>query len=521
MYFLRLVVIFFSSLLLVLACKNKSSTTDATLTEPTQLTGQQLSQTYCGSCHLAPDPALLNKDTWKRSVLPQMALYMGQSGGQLGELTRYTDPEELARIIKANIFPSTPTLHPTDWEKIVTYYTTTAPDSVLPQLPHLAVRVGLPLFQVQQSEQAIDGSVTLLQYDTLTKQIWAGNQRGNLYALDQNLRRTDSLRLTSAPSDLRVNRDGSLDILTLGMLNPNDLTAGAWNRYSNRTAAPIPTILNLQRPVQATLTDINRDGRGDVIIAQFGNHTGKLSWFQGLKQGFAERELDPVPGARQTIIADVNNDKWPDIIALLAQSNEQIAIYYNQQNGSFHKEILMRFPSVYGSSFLEMVDIDKDGDQDLIYTNGDNADYSTVLKRYHGIRVFLNDGKFQFRQALFYPLHGATQTAVRDFDQDGDLDIAAIAFYPDFSERPNKGFVYFENKGGLRFTPRTFPNAERGRWLRMAVGDVDQDGDEDILLGSFFRATGAQSADMMDQWRKPGTGVTLLRNQLKSGKPAQ
>ncbi|WP_461141685.1 FG-GAP repeat domain-containing protein [Spirosoma pomorum] len=520
MYFLRWAVIIFSSVLFVLACRNKSSTTDA-LPEPTQLTGEQLSRTYCGSCHLAPSPSLLDKDTWKRSVLPQMALYMGQTGGQLNELTRYSNPDELARIIKANIFPSTPTLHPTDWEKVVAYYTTQAPDSVLPQLPHLAVRVGLPLFQVQQSERAIDGAVTLLQYDTLTKRIWAGDQRGQLYALDQNLRRVDSLRLPSAPSDLRANRDGSLDILTLGMLNPNDLTAGAWSRYPNRTAAPIPLILNLQRPVQSTLIDINRDGREDVIISQFGNNTGKLSWFQGLKQGFAEHELDPIPGARQTLIADVNNDQWPDIIALLAQGNEQIAIYYNQQNGSFHKEILMQFPPVYGSSFLEMADIDKDGDQDLIYSNGDNADYSTVLKRYHGIRVFLNDGTFHFRQTLFYPLHGATQTVVRDFDQDGDMDIAAIAFYPDFSERPNKGFVYFENRGNLRFTPRTFPNAERGRWLRMTVGDIDQDSDEDILLGSFFRATGAQSANMMNEWRKPGTGVTLLRNQLKQSKPIQ
>src|SRR5438309_7912953 len=35
--------------------------------------GHRLAQTYCQSCHLFPDPALLDKATWEHGALPEMA----------------------------------------------------------------------------------------------------------------------------------------------------------------------------------------------------------------------------------------------------------------------------------------------------------------------------------------------------------------------------------------------------------------------------------------------------------------
>lgn len=148
----------------------------------------------------------------------------------------------------------------------------------------------------------------------------------------------------------------------------------------------------------------------------------------------------------------------------------------------------MRFPPVYGSSYFELTDIDQDGDEDLIYTNGDNADYSYALKPYHGLRIYLNDGHFRFKQAWFYPLFGATQSQTGDFDGDGDIDLVTIAFFPDFAQKPLENFVYFENKGNLKFTPHTSAGSGQGRWLTMKAADVDLDGDLDVLLGSFSRS---------------------------------
>ena len=518
MIFVRLAGLLLALSLLLPACQSTSSdtkTTGADTLAPTQLTGQQLAATYCATCHILPGPALLDKKTWP-SVLAQMALRMGQSDKQMAELMRYSNPDELNRLLVANVYPERPTMHPTDWQKIVAYYTASAPDKLPPQPDHASVSPALPLFTARLAAGAIDGIVTLLQYDSVRHQTWAGDARGNLYALNGQLQRVDSLKFDSPVVGVRSGRNGLLDLLTVGVLNPNDQQAGIWQRRSAGKSTPAITIPNLQRPVYSTTADLNRDGREDVIICQFGNHLGKLTWYEKQLTGsYREHVLDEVPGARVAIVRDIDNDDWPDVVALLTQGDEQIAVYRNLRNGLFQKETLLRFPSVYGSSFLELTDIDKDGDPDLIYTNGDNADYSIILKPYHGIRIFLNDGQFKFKEAFFYPMYGATQTVARDFDQDGDIDIAAIAHFPDFSQTPNQSFIYLENTGGLTFKPQTFPMANRGRWLRLEAGDVDQDGDDDLLLGSFFRPADAKYTKLMDFWRKPGAGVMLLENTMK------
>ena len=111
----------------------------------------------------------------------------------------------------------------------------------------------------------------------------------------------------------------------------------------------------------------------------------------------------------------------------------------------------MRFPAVYGSSYFELADLNNDGVQDIVYTCGDNADYSTILKPYHGVYLFLNNGDNSFKQVYFYPIHGCYKAIARDIDKDGDIDIAAIAYYADFTNQPEEGFVYLENKGDLDF----------------------------------------------------------------------
>lgn len=87
-----------------------------------------------------------------------------------------------------------------------------------------------------------------------------------------------------------------------------------------------------------------------------------------------------------------------------------------------------------------------------------------------------------FEQAYFFRINGAYKTIPLDFDNDGDLDMAAISFFPDYAERPEESFVYFENQGDLNFQPQSFKNASNGRWLIMDAGDIDGDGDMDLAL---------------------------------------
>jgi hypothetical protein len=160
-------------------------------------------------------------------------------------------------------------------------------------------------------------------------------------------------------------------------------------------------------------------------------------------------------------------------------------LFTNKGKGVFDAQSILRFPPSYGSSYFEMNDFNKDGYADIIYTCGDNADYSPVLKPYHGIYIYLNDGKNNFTQKYFYPINGCYKAIANDFDNDGDLDIATISFFADYKNHPEEGFVYLENNGDFNFSPFTLEAAKYGRWLTMDAGDFDGDGKTDIALGNF------------------------------------
>src|SRR4029077_15370304 len=139
----------------------------------------------------------------------------------------------------------------------------------------------------------------------------------------------------------------------------------------------------------------------------------------------------------------------PDIWALFAQGDERIILYTNKGDGRFEEKNILSFPAVYGSTYFELDDFNGDGLPDILYTCGDNADFSPVLKPYHGVYIFMNDGNNNFKQKYFFPMYGCFKAIARDFDKDGDLDIAAISFFADYNNHPEESFVYLENKGGM------------------------------------------------------------------------
>jgi len=157
-----------------------------------------------------------------------------------------------------------------------------------------------------------------------------------------------------------------------------------------------------------------------------------------------------------------------------------------------------------------------DGLPDLIHASGDNLDYSYSLKRYHGVRIYLNQGKEVFKEQLFLPQHGTGMVMAEDFDQDGDIDLASTAYFPDYEDNPEEAFVYYENLGNLHFKARSFSGASAGKWLVMEKGDFDADGDIDLALGAMALSNSEQLPEKTWRlYRKQGIEVLLLLNQLK------
>lgn len=429
---------------------------------------------------------MLDQATWIQSVLPAMGWRLGiRKAGENPYADMATD--EKLRVEPIGIFPEKPLVPAREWDQIVEYFTKTAPKKLRepdkgPQqiIPADRFEV-IPLF----FQDKLVPRTSLLRYDALTRTLYIGDADKKLHLLDSSLMDAGAWQLAGPPSDICFPRMGPPRLLLVGSIEPTEKRNGALVALDSPDAqGSTPPFVGLARPVHVSLGDIDGNGTEDALICEFGHHTGQLTLYPDLNPA-DPRTLIERAGARQTILRDIDLDGKMDILVLMAQAEEQIILLRNLGEGRFARSILLRFSPLHGLSHFEFKDFDGDGDDDLLVSNGDNWDLSAIRKPYHGVRIFLNDRAFHFREAAFFALPGASKALAADFDGDGDLDIAAISFYDDPAD-PKEGFLLLENKGGMRFERYLLPEASSGKWLTMECADIDADGAEDVILGSYF-----------------------------------
>ena len=449
--------------------------------------GKKLAAQYCASCHQLPDPSLANAGSWEKGILPEM-------GPRLGIFyygyERYPSFKNDLNVDR-NYYPSAPVIPFADWQHIIDYYTATSPDSLLPA-KKATVQMNDSLFSSIQptfSYYMPSASYVKIKHDEL---IMCDAFKKKMYVFNKALQVSDSSDTRSSVTDI-IEDSAAYIFCNTGVLHPNNGKYGTIESVSKKNKSIDTTLFkNLRRPVHIIRADINKDGKQDLLVCEFGNLEGALSWLEKTDTGYVRHVIRAVPGAIRAYVNDYNHDGLPDILALFAQGDEGIFLFTNKGNATFDAKQVLRFPPSYGSSYFELDDFNKDGYPDIVYTCGDNADYSPVLKPYHGVYIFLNDGKNNFTQSFFYPLNGCYKAIAEDFDNDGDLDLATISFFADYKNHPEEGFVYLRNNGnpagresGLDFTAYSLNAAKYGRWLTMDAGDFDGDGKPDLMLGNF------------------------------------
>ena len=475
--------------------------------------GKALAEYYCALCHRYTEPSLLDKKTWIGQTLPRMKIRMGMA-------PEYLALHAEAAMIKATgRIPEEPVMTEAEFKSIVRFYSATAPVNAVPQAPRPPIRGQLDLFELdRRSYRRGQPAVTLLRYDSELQKIVVGHDGLKVIELlHGDLRPAASIDVRNTPTGFAQFKDFAY-VTAIGTFLPSDIPKGELIVYSGRETAyqREHTILSdLRRPTGTVLADFNGDGREDVVVASFGNTEGGLSWYENKGGGkLEEHSLFAQPGALRPQVGDFNRDGHPDIAVLVAQNWEMFFIFTNDGQGGFTGDVAFQRHPLFGHSSFEMVDFNGDGLFDILTTNGDNGEYPSPMKRYHGVRVYLNQGENRFEESYFFPMNGAFQALGRDFDQDGDIDIAAISFFPDYEKSPMESFVYLENLGGLAYSPASFRQCMAGRWLRMDAGDIDGDGDLDLLLGSYIQGPSEVPDGLMRLWQTKGPSLMVLRNQL-------
>lgn len=471
--------------------------------------GRDLAQQYCGTCHQFPTPELLDKVTWENHILPRMKNMIGlyDYPGQRKELTAGIPSNS------TNLYPEQTTMTPEDWELIKAYYLNQAPDSlVIPKKK--AISIGeLTQFKVREPGFKLSPPITtMVQF----------GQQGKLYVGDAHTQSFIEVNSKLEINNLAKVNEGAValslsddlfKITVMGSFSPADQTNGMIVMLpKSKNSPPHVPIRDLRRPVHTTYADFNNDGEEDMVISEFGKWAGRLSLHLAKKdKTFESSIILNQTGAIKSEALDFDEDGDLDLISLFGQGNEGFYLHINDGNGNFKTQSLIPLSPSHSSCYFQLFDYNKDGKLDIIYAAGDNADFPPILKPYHGIYIFTQQKDFTFEQSYFYHLNGAYAAIPRDFDEDGDMDIAAISFFPDYESNPAESFVYLKNEDG-QFLPSSFNVPERGRWIVMDDGDFDGDGDLDLVLGSLaFEVPGR--SHLVQNWIDGGLPFVLLENQ--------
>jgi hypothetical protein len=316
------------------------------------------------------------------------------------------------------------------------------------------------------------------------------------------------------PVDL--DRDGRRDLLIadLGDPVPGDHRKGsiAWLQSADdgRTTTRL-LATGLPRVADARAGDFDGDGDLDVVAAVFGwRRLGGILLLENRtvdwsRPRFEQRVLDLRSGTIHVVPTDLDGDGSLDFVALLSQHHESVVAFLGDGRGGFRKELIdqAQHPA-WGSSGLELADIDGDGDLDALVTNGDMLD-DFQLKPYHGIRWLENRGGFPFVPHRIASMYCVMRAEAADLDGDGDLDIAATALVKyqtdDGPPRSSPGIpslVWLEQEASGTFVRHTIEGGSQH--LTLDLADYDADGDIDILVGNSLSGASAP----VDVWENTG-----------------
>jgi enediyne biosynthesis protein E4 len=287
---------------------------------------------------------------------------------------------------------------------------------------------------------------------------------------------TGSPSWSVSASFVDVDRDGWLDLFVGHYLR---YTLAGHNRCQSPSGAPDYCTPDSYQPLPDRLYRNQRDGTFADISAR-----AQIS-----------RAFGPALGVST---ADFNGDGWMDVY--VANDGKENQLWINRRDGTFENRALLAGVALpltgkaEASMGVDAGDVDDDGDDDLVITELTGE----------GSNVFVNDGSGVFEDDSTRTGIGPASTGFTgfgaawfDYDNDGRLDLLTVNGAVQVIEALRQAGdpfpvhqrkMLFHNAGSGRFEDvsaragAVFALSEVGRGA--AFGDIDNDGDVDVLVGN-------------------------------------
>jgi hypothetical protein len=226
-----------------------------------------------------------------------------------------------------------------------------------------------------------------------------------------------------------VNGDGRVDLISGAISGPAFPNSIVWFEAPRRGEPLFQRHIVTRggadgRPHYLDFADLERDGRGEILLGDSGGGTFTSWQFAGEEKPWTKRLIAQEKGATNIKVADVNSDGRPDVVG--ACGHGKGVFWFEGPDGKKHViDAELATPHA-----LAVGDFDGDGDIDVAV-----ASYTAFVVRWYQNN---GDGSFTTRDIDTRNQQQAYDLKASDVDGDGSLDLILAG-------RESRNVVWYRN----------------------------------------------------------------------------